>query len=381
MGNVLRACLQKLNTAPIYGKTMQVSKAVAFTAMAFVLLVSANAANAQNISATNPPVWTDILTLQGQTTMASGNYFALGSTNSGSNPNFISQTDLAGIRPNANTLALAPNLTTLTSNNVGTFTCGTASFPEPPLTFIESFSSFGNGGIFGIGFEGTFNSPSGGVTNVNSIFEAVFFNENQCYGTNGAGGGDYFTANGREYGFFLDTYNNTIWAYWGTLENVNTAQVQVELTTCAGGPGTCSLGTNMQTMANGAASPVAGQEYFYEIYPFLTNASSPANCSFQINVFANNNTVTPIYKATIPVNGGPTANTTGIDGIVTAPTTSTAITGADSNFCNVIASTSGDTGFASANVNPGGAATAPNTVLPSPSQMNLYIQRLFVGKH
>jgi hypothetical protein len=392
---------------------MQLSKAVAFSRMAMVLALwlAANVAQAQNpITATNPPVWTDILTATGQTNMASGDYFAIGSTNSGSDPTEILKTDLASILPTANTLALAPNITTLSGANVGTFTCGTASFPKPALTALESFSSSGSGGIFGIGFEGTFNSPSGGLPTVNSIFEAVFFNENQCYTTNGTGGGDESNANGREYGFFLDTYNNTIWAYWGTMENVNTAQVQVELTTCPNGPGacscpggtactapsgsgtatqvscssglsSCSLGTNMQTVANGATSPVAGQEYFYEIYPFLTNATPPANCSFKISIFSSNNTVTPVYTAIIPVNGGPTANTVGITGVVTAPSNATPITGSDSNFCNVIASTGGDTGFASANVNPGSATTPPGVTLPSPSQMNVYMQRLFVGKN
>lgn len=358
---------------------MQVSKAVIFTAIVCFILPFASA---QNISPANPPVWTDILTSPGFNSMASGNYFAFGSNNSFNNPSQLSSISLNDIRPVSHTLALATNLTTLTSSNVGTFPCGTASLPVPAQTFIESFSSvFSPGGIYGIGFEGTFNSPPGGVTNVNSIFEAVFFNENQCYGTNGLGGGDGPNANGREYGVFLDTYNNSIWAYWGTLENVSTAQVQVELTTCWSGPGNCTIGTNQQTPGNGAASPVAGQEYFYEIYPYLTTDPWPANCAFQIRVFSNGNTGTPIYQASIPVNGGPRANTTGIRDIVTAPANSAPITGADWNFCSVIASTSGDQGFASANVNPTGAPTAPGTTLPSPSAMNLYIQRLLVGKH
>jgi hypothetical protein len=319
---------------------------------------------------TNTPVWTDVMNSTNCTTMECGNFFPLGS---GTSSKY--QTDLASL-PTPNTLNLAgvtlPTTTNYTWNCGGTTGSNGTDLSSTAVTFIETYSG---SGVTGVGFLGTFVNKTPFTLTVNgqatNLFETVFFNENQCYGANGVGGGNESDANGREYGIMLPSAPGAaIYAYWGTKENVSTAQVNFPLTT--GG----TYGTNMQTAANGAASPVADNEYYFEMYPVQTNATPPANCSFQINVYNSNNTVTPIYEATVPVNGGPNANKSG-SLIVTVPATTTAISGSDSSFCNVIAATAGDTGFVSANVAPPAGASGS---LPSTSNLNLNMQRLFVGK-
>jgi hypothetical protein len=342
-------------------------KVIGILAMALSPLCFAQAQN----SPTTPPTWTDVMNSQTPcTTAACGNYFPLGG---GSSPQY--QTTLSGV-PNR-TLALTnvtlPTNTSFPWNCGGTNSSNGTNLSATAVTFIETYRG---SGISGVGFLGTFTNttpftltvtnPVTGQQQAANLFESVFFNENQCYGNNGVGAGDGPDANGREYGFVLASSTNTeLFAYWGTMENVNTAQVNFPLIAA----------NNMQT--TGAATPVAGQEYYYEMYPFLTSDPPPANCGFQINIYTANNTVNPIFKATVPVNGGPTANQPE-SGIVTAPATSTAISGADSSFCSVIASTAGDIGFVSANIEP--PSNAGGT-LPSTGNLNLNLQRLFVGKN
>jgi len=143
----------------------------------------------------------------------------------------------------------------------------------------------------------------------------------------------------------------------GTDENQGSSTAQVSFP--------INSSTNQQS---GGSTPVAGHEYYYEIWPTADGSS----CDFNIQIFDKNNTVTPVYKALdVPVNGNS----------YSAPySTSLPITGsggADSNFCSIITSSSGDIGFVSANIvpPPGGSGT-----LPSTSDLYVYLERLFVGK-
>ena len=115
--------------------------------MALVLLLLANVARAQTPTATDPPIWTDILTNTvantGVMNMASGNYFAFSDPASSSTT--IPGTDLTGINY---TLALASNLTTLapaSSYTLPTFMCGTGksavSIPETPEHLLRVFQA------------------------------------------------------------------------------------------------------------------------------------------------------------------------------------------------------------------------------------------------
>lgn len=335
----------KISTWPKRGTKMKLSTFVfMITAVAFVSF--SGVASAQQY----PPVWNDLMTLSNCNSPSfdanCGNYFPLGSNP----PNNLLNIALNQL-PVPNTIALASNVTSLPDPGTYSWTCGSQS---EPVTFIETGRA---SGITGVGFLGTFNDSNGplGVNQYpyylsGNMFEAVFFNENQCYGPNGLGGNDASGANGREYGFFLATSDDSIWAYWGFQENVGGIQVQMQLNSAS----------NSQTPENGAATPVAGQKYYYEMYP------GPDFCTFTIHVFNWFNTVTPIYIANVPVNGNSftvTNSSNPVDPITNA--------NADPGFCSAITS---DTGYVSANVNPAGVSGS----VPS-SGLTVYIERLLAG--
>ncbi|HEY6329405.1 MAG TPA: hypothetical protein VI756_08705, partial [Blastocatellia bacterium] len=99
-------------------------------------------------------------------------------------------------------------------------------------------------------------------------------------------------------------------------------------------------------------------EYYFEMYPVVPQGG--ATCTFQIAVYAADNTVTPVFTASPP------ATSNGASTILTV----------DPSFPSAIAS---DTGYVSCNIEavPNGAITG---TLPSTSALNLNMQRVFVGK-
>ena len=281
-----------------------------FLSLAIASLSYAAAANAQQ----GVPVWTDILNIQGQSNMASGTFFQF--SNLPGSPTQIVQNTSIVQHPNL-TIPGLPG----TPASGGGFDSVCSRTVSTPTQYLESY--FGSG-IKGVGFLGTFGGQSIPGNNFGpgaSLFEAVFFNERQCY--NG----------GREYGFFYDPYGNGVWVYWGTNENLgNVVQAQLLMT-----------GVNPNT------------EYYYEMYP--TGNSSA--CGFQVTVL--NTGFGTVYSNWLPVNAN------------NFPTGST-ITGADASFCGVVTSSFGEAGFVSAN-----AIYAP-TISNMPPNINLNMQRVFVGK-
>jgi hypothetical protein len=159
------------------------------------------------------------------------------------------------------------------------------------------------------------------------LFEAVFFNEDVCYGgTKGS------TA--REYGFFLAGSNSSIWVYWGTHENQPSGvQAQIQL-----------AGVN------------PNQEYYFEIVP----TGNKTSCSFQVTVL--DTSYNQIVNQTYPV------DTDNYGGTITT---------ADPAFCGAVTSSKGETGYVSANIE---AAPQISGILPPASELNLNMQRVFVGK-
>jgi hypothetical protein len=319
---------------------MKLSKVAICLTIALALLFVANNADAQ----TYPPpftAWTDILNMTGSTSMLSGTYYDVGS---GQSP--IPNTDLAGItdafgNPQPNQLTMPANITSLNGGSPpqgGPIECG---LPDTtyPLAFIESnFGSAALGAwVRGVGFLGSFNDSSGPLTGLSgNIFEAVFFHEDQCYGATPS-------SQAREYGFFLATFDNSIWAYWGT--NVNRTSQAV---------GQFQLTAATNTVAGGSV-PVAGQQYYYEMYPVSVG---PGDCVMQIAVY--DSSINIVYAS----------NPNYKDHQVTG----NSIQVTDSGFCSAVEN---DSGYVSANITPADSTiTGP---LPG-SSLNLSLQRIFVGK-
>lgn len=264
------------------------------------------------------PVWTDILNQPGFGNMASGTLWQIGPS---PQPAPISNTALAQIN---NRVSLSVPFLTGQQNQTGSFSCGAVG---SPATFIESNQGTG---IKGVGFLGSFNAPFGGVPLTyfpnNNLFEAVFFHEDPCYGSGGS--------TSREYGFFLAGSNSSVWVYWGTHENQSSVvQAQIQLP-----------GVNPNT------------QYYYEIYP-TGNSSS---CAFQVTVL--NTGFGVVYSNSFGVNSNNFGGT---------------VTATDPGFCGAITSASGDTGYVSANIVAGPLVSG---TLPPTSQLNTFMQRVFVGK-
>jgi hypothetical protein len=293
---------------------MKRTRTIALSTVALALLAAANLANAQQY----PPVWTDILNLTNESNMASGNYYDAGGSQAP-----ILNTDLAGILPTANTLSMPQ---THLPGTGGAVNCGnTTNFP---VAFIESNQGTG---VTGVGFLGTFNTPYPLNNLTGNLFESVFFNTNQCY--NG----------GREYGFFLATYDSSIWAYWGTNENLSSV-VQGQL----------QLNAANNVLGNGVTIQ-SNTEYYFEMYPVL---GAYGSCAFEIAVYTASNTTQPVFAAAPPITAYGATN------ILTA----------DPSFCTGIASA---TGYVSANIEP--ASASISGTLPT-SGLYLNMQRVFVGK-
>ena len=297
---------------------MKLSRVVASLTMALAVLLVERIANAQ-------PVWTDILNQPGFGSMASGTLWQIGGS---PQPAPIWNTALAQIN---NRLSLSVPVLTGQRNQTGSYSCGAVL---SPVTFIESNQGTG---IKGVGFQGAFNAPWGGVPLTyfpdNNLFEAVFFHEDPCYGV----ASDGVSSNGstsREYGFFLAGSNSSVWVYWGTHENqASVVQAQLQLP-----------GVNPNT------------EYYFEIYP-TGNSSS---CGFQVTVL--NTGFGVVYNHWLDVNSNNFGGT---------------ITATDPGFCGAITSASGDTGYVSANITAGPLVSG---TLPPASQLSTFMQRVFVGK-
>ncbi|HEY6351089.1 MAG TPA: hypothetical protein VI636_16925 [Candidatus Angelobacter sp.] len=297
--------------------------------MASALLFVTAGASAQQY----PPVWTDIMNMQSFTSMASGNYYAMGNNMTEA----LLNTDLTGM-PTPDTLSMP--VATLPGSGGPFPPCGPV---QQPVTFLESNEGTG---ITGVGFLGTFNSPGGLLFapynqppyNItfqpdSNLFESVFFNERQCYDGE------------REYGFFLAASDNSIWAYWGTNEGLDSV-VQ----------GQVPLNAANNVLGNGVTiQPNA--EYYFEMYPVL---GAYGSCTFEIVVYTADNTSQPVFAAAPPLTSYGAGNLFNVD----------------PGFCNAVAS---ETGYVSANIEavPWGAVTGN---LPSGSTLNLNMQRVFVGK-
>lgn len=303
---------------------MKLSRVIVMVTTTLALSLVARVASAQQYP---PPIWTDIINQPGFTTMASGNYF---NTSQQPVPNIA----LSGITPTANTLALPANVTSLPGPG-GTIGCNSTS--NFPVSYIESnlggSGILNQGGIKGVGFLGSFNSPhpfNNTFPNnfTGNMFESVFFNENKCYGANSG------IAHGREYGFFLATWDSSIWAYWGTDEN-------------QGIPG-----TQGQFQLPGV---LANTQYYFEIYPVQVNGS----CVFQVAVYLSSGSIW--YAASADVSGFGGSN----------------ILANDPGFCAGIAS---DTGYVSANIEPSSPGVSGSIPTLPDSRLNVNMQRVFVGK-
>jgi len=265
-----------------------------------------------------PPVWIDILNLTGQSDDASGNYYRTGQA-------AVLNTDLAGITPVANTLTMP--VTNLTGAGGAPVNCGKST--AFPLSYIESNAG---SGIKGIGFLGSFNSPYPltGLTDLNgtpaNLFQSVFYGDNPCY--NG----------GREYGFVLATYNNSIWVYWGTAENQGLPGTQGQFQLPGVDPNT---------------------EYYFEMYPVAV-PSAPGGCKLQSVVSLSNGWVWEASSQNVTDFGG--AN----------------ILNYDPEFCDYLLQNYPyqENGYVTANINPGQPLSG---TLPA-NGLDLSLQRVFVGK-
>jgi hypothetical protein len=255
------------------------------------------------------------MNMSGYSSMASGTFWEFSNQDSGGYVR-VTNTDI-GVYPNLSIPGLgAGNPATgggydpVCNRTVGT-----------PTQYLES--NYGTG-VKGVGFLGTFGGqsiPGGSFGTGAYLFEAVFFHEQVCY--NG----------GREYGFFYDPYGNGVWVYWGTNENLSSVvQAQIQLTNVS-----------------------VNSEYYYEIYP-TGNSSS---CGFQVTVLDTGFNTVYSNSFTVNSNNFPSGST---------------ITGTDSGFCGAVTSSSGESGYVSANAiyNP--------TISSIPSNINLNLQRIFVGK-
>jgi hypothetical protein len=305
---------------------MKLSRATIMGTVVSAVWLAAGAASAQQYPA---PVWTDVVNQLNSPTMASGNYY-----NAGSGQGPVFNTDLAGLRPSANTLTLPANVTSLPGPG-GAIGCNSTS--NFPVAYLESnlggTGILNQGGIKGVGFLGSFNSPhpfNNTPPNnfTGNIFESVFFNENLCYGGNSG------IAHGREYGFFLATWDNSIWAYWGTDEN-------------QGIPG-----TQGQFQLPGVS---ANTQYYFEMYPVIVGGS----CVFQIAIYLPNFSIWYASAPDVSSFGG------------------SSILANDPGFCAGIVS---DTGYVSANIEPSSPFVSGSVPSLPDSRLNLSMQRVFVGK-
>jgi hypothetical protein len=282
--------------------------------LAPLLAMASTMASAQQYP---PPVWADILNLQGQSTAASGNYYRTGQA-------VVRNTDLAGITPLANTLTMP--VTYLTGMGGGPVNCGNST--EYPLSFIESNAERG---IKGVGFLGSFNSPypltelTDANGNPATLYQAVFYGDNPCYG------------GGREYGFFLDAYNNSIWVYWGAAENEGLPGAQGQLQ---------------------IPDVYANTQYYFEMYPVAV-ADAPGGCKLQETVYLSNGWVWEALSQNVTDFGG--------INILTY----------DPHFCDYLLQNYPyqEDGYVSANITPGQPLSGS---LPE-SGLDLSIQRVFVG--
>ena len=280
--------------------------------MALLPLFSANMAQEQ----CGTPCWTDVMNTDQQFTsppnILSGNYYSLGQGIVVAGATNISYTE---ITPSPSTLAFPTNVTSLPAEG-GPGPCGTVG------KAVSYMASNPGSGIKGVGFQGTFNAPLGGVpltyTPNNNLWEAVFFNENTCY--NG----------GREYGFELAGSVSGIYAYYGTNENTpSVAHINLSL-----------AGVSPQV------------SYYFEMYP-IGNSSW---CGFHVDVIKSDFSSQPIN------------NDYWVD---------PSVTDADSQFCAVMTSATGETGYVSAGIE---ADPGVSGWLPSSSSLNLHLERVFVGK-
>lgn len=295
--------------------------------LTFALLFNANVASAQRY------VGDGILDYAGSQYQSSpymytGNYW-----NIGGSPSSLSDTDLTNI---SNTLAFS---TTSLPGSGGSWTCNGTNYSVNDEAFIESTQG---ATITGFKFLGTFNNNNGPITNLTpaqNLFETVFFNENQCY-TPGSS-----TNPSREYGFFLTTYTNQIWAYWSTY-------------------------TNNSTYVSGVQFPIpsvsVGTAYYYEIYPVTSGSGIQNGCGFQIYVWNTSGQLLSGYPLSVDVDGANLPTGGAIYG-------SLSVTSQDSGFCSDIQS---DAGYISANIaNPYNASGS----IPDSSTLNLYLYAVAVS--
>jgi hypothetical protein len=334
-----RFCFGMLRKKGILMKLSKLNQlAGGIVSLTFALLFNMNVASAQRV------IGNGILDYPGYPNspyMYSGNYWSIGG-----NPSSLPDTALPDIQPAAYTLSFP---TTTLPGPGGSWTCNDTNYMTNTQTFIESTQG---AGITGFKILGSFNNKTGPITDLTpaqNLFETVFFNENQCYTAGTA------LNPSREYGFFLTTTNNQIWAYWSTY-------------------------TNNQTDVSGVQFPIptvsANTPYYFEIYPVLNNVEEgidfPNGCGFQIYVWNTSGQLLSGYPFSLDVDGATSSSPQG-----SLPSGGAAygigVTSRDGGFCSAIQA---DTGYISANI------TNPYNVsgsIPSPATFNLYLYAVAVG--
>jgi hypothetical protein len=307
---------------------------LAFASLTFALLFNANVASAQR--AINDGIL-DMVNEGSSPYMYSGNYW-----NIGGSPSSLTNTDLQNILPTHYVLSFP---TTSLPGAGGSWTCNGTNYNTNDEAFIESTQG---AGITGLKVYASFNNSTGPIktlTPPQNLNESVFFNENQCY-TPGSQSNP-----SREYGFFLTTYTNQIWAYWSTYTN-NSADVSV--------------------VQFPIPSVSVGTAYYFEIYPVLSGSGIVNGCGFEIYVWSSGGQLLSGYPLSVDVDGANLPPGGAIGGI---PITGDpgGKTSRDPNFCPAIQA---DTGYVSANMaNPYNASGT----IPSASTFNLHLYAIAVS--
>lgn len=202
-----------------------------------------------------------------------------------------------------------------------------------PQQQLTSYYGPSSGSYLGVGFLGTFGSGSAGTMN-GDLVEAVYFHERACF------------FGGREYGFYYDRYNNSVYAYWEV--NANCQYGGGNYCTSHSDVGCDNTCTTTDTQHAVSLGAYTGTEYYFEIYP-TGNSSS---CSFVVNI---------IDTSYNPLSGFPQTISVGSD-----------ITGVDPYFCSNV--TGGEYGYVTA-----GVLYSP-TISSLTSGNNLALSRVLVGK-
>lgn len=286
-----------------------------------------------SVSAFAQPVWTDVMNHAGQTNALSGTYWEFSSLDP-SGYQKVPSTDIAAysvmsVPRNGSGVAVSAGGNDPVCTVKPSYWTTNPPYYRPPQQRMESYQA---GGIKGVGFLGNFQAGTIGTFVPGSyLIEATYFHEQACY------------TGGREYGWWYDSYNGVVYAYWEVNANCGasycTAPSDANCTGCKSG---IDVADN-EPIGNWVNS----QDYF-SIYP-TGNASA---CAFQVTVTSP--AYATLYSRTFVVG--------------------TAITNVDPAFCANVTASAGETGYVTAGTvyNPAISALA--------SSNELILSRVFVGK-